>query len=175
MSEAIRKIRDTSNLLKVQEKSCTQCAIGFYFPFQRLKNWHITITNYGVISYFWHAVENYCNGSKSCQTFTSVFRKYLPALKKYPAKYIYEPWKAPLTVQQAAGCLIGKDYPKPIVDHTKVVKVNLAKMKDAREKQYAGSSKQGLYFTPIVSSFIYFERVLVEQCNIGVFLLCVTV
>ncbi|KAK2553231.1 Cryptochrome-1 [Acropora cervicornis] len=70
-------------------------------------------------------------------------KKYLPALKKYPAKYIYEPWKAPLTVQQAAGCLIGKDYPKPIVDHTKVVKVNLAKMKDAREKQYGGSSEQG--------------------------------
>lgn len=101
------------------------------------------------------------------------FRKYLPALKKYPAKYIYEPWKAPLTVQQAAGCLIGKDYPKPIVDHTKVVKVNLAKMKDAREKQYGGSSEQGLYFTPILSSFIYFERVLVEQSYNGISLLSV--
>lgn len=103
------------------------------------------------------------------------FRKYLPALKKYPAKYIYEPWKAPLTVQQAAGCLIGKDYPKPIVDHTKVVKVNLAKMKDAREKQYGGSSEQGLYFTPILSSFIYFERVLVEQSYNGISLLSVKI
>ena len=101
------------------------------------------------------------------------FRKYLPALKKYPAKYIYEPWKAPLTVQQAAGCLIGKDYPKPIVDHTKVVKVNLAKMKDTREKQYGGSSEQGLYLTPILSSFIYVERVLVEQSYNGISLLSV--
>ncbi|KAL4175562.1 hypothetical protein KRP22_000527 [Phytophthora ramorum] len=44
-------------------------------------------------------------------------RKYVPALSKMPVKYIYEPWKAPMTVQHAAGCLIGKDYPFPIVDH----------------------------------------------------------
>lgn len=35
----------------------------------------------------------------------------------YPPKYIWEPWKAPLSVQEAAGCIIGKDYPAPIVDH----------------------------------------------------------
>jgi cryptochrome len=29
-----------------------------------------------------------------------------------PAKYIFEPWIAPLAVQQAAGCIIGKDYPQ---------------------------------------------------------------
>ncbi|EGZ20898.1 DNA photolyase [Phytophthora sojae] len=44
-------------------------------------------------------------------------KKYIPALKKFPAKYIYEPWKAPLTLQHAAGCRIGKDYPSPIVAH----------------------------------------------------------
>ncbi|GAB9470428.1 hypothetical protein Gpo141_00007673 [Globisporangium polare] len=45
-------------------------------------------------------------------------RKYVPALRKMPARYIFEPWKAPLSVQRTAGCLIGKDYPFPIVDHT---------------------------------------------------------
>ncbi|CAH0518271.1 unnamed protein product [Peronospora belbahrii] len=44
-------------------------------------------------------------------------RKYVPALSKMPVKYIYEPWKAPMTVQHAAGCLIGKEYPFPIADH----------------------------------------------------------
>jgi len=34
-------------------------------------------------------------------------RKYLPVLKKFPDNYIYEPWKAPLSVQKAAGCIIG--------------------------------------------------------------------
>jgi cryptochrome len=44
-------------------------------------------------------------------------RKWVPALSKMPAKYIYEPWKAPLKVQQHAGCIIGKDYPEPMIDH----------------------------------------------------------
>ncbi|KAG2432367.1 hypothetical protein HYH02_012940 [Chlamydomonas schloesseri] len=44
-------------------------------------------------------------------------RKFLPVLKDMPAKYIYEPWTAPLEVQRKAGCVIGKDYPAPIVDH----------------------------------------------------------
>jgi deoxyribodipyrimidine photolyase len=34
-------------------------------------------------------------------------KHYVPALRKYPAKYIYEPWKAPLSVQREAGCIIG--------------------------------------------------------------------
>lgn len=44
-------------------------------------------------------------------------RKYVPALRKMPARYIFEPWKAPLSVQRTVGCLIGKDYPFPVVDH----------------------------------------------------------
>jgi hypothetical protein len=34
-------------------------------------------------------------------------RKYLPQLAKYPSKYIYSPWEAPLSVQKAAGCIVG--------------------------------------------------------------------
>lgn len=30
-----------------------------------------------------------------------------------PKRYIYEPWTAPAEVQRKAGCIIGKDYPKP--------------------------------------------------------------
>jgi len=44
-------------------------------------------------------------------------KKHCPQLKKLPAKYIYEPWTAPKTAQIACGVVIGKDYPKPIVDH----------------------------------------------------------
>lgn len=58
-------------------------------------------------------------------------RRYIPALKDMPAKYIYEPWTAPLAVQEKANCIIGKDYPKPIVDHAAVMKVNMEKMKAA--------------------------------------------
>jgi cryptochrome len=57
----------------------------------------------------------------------------LPVLAKMPDKYIYEPWKAPLDVQRAAGCIIGKDYPAPIVDHETASKANM----DKHAKAYA--------------------------------------
>ena len=60
-------------------------------------------------------------------------RRYVPKLAKYPAKYIYEPWKAPLDVQAACNCIIGKDYPNPIVDHAIVSQENMNKMKKAYE------------------------------------------
>ena len=50
-------------------------------------------------------------------------------LKNYPTKYIHEPWTAPDQVQRAARCLVGKDYPLPIVDHIEVARVNQERMK----------------------------------------------
>merc|ERR1712217_873917 len=68
-------------------------------------------------------------------------RKYVPILKKYPAKYIYEPWEAPLTVQKAAGCIIGTDYPRPVVKHETVVKENMGKMKAAYDAAKANTDQ----------------------------------
>ena len=75
--------------------------------------------------------------------FCFVFRKYVPVLKKYPQKYIYEPWTAPQSVQKEAGCVIGKDYPRPIVDHKVVVKNNITRMKKARADHYGDSIDEG--------------------------------
>jgi deoxyribodipyrimidine photo-lyase len=44
-------------------------------------------------------------------------RRYLPELAKVPDQYLAEPWKMPLGLQRHCGCVIGKDYPAPIVDH----------------------------------------------------------
>jgi len=44
-------------------------------------------------------------------------RKYVPELKKVPDAYISEPWNMPPLEQQLAGCIIGEDYPEPIVNH----------------------------------------------------------
>eukprot|EP00667_Euglena_gracilis_P004345 EG_transcript_4365 len=60
-------------------------------------------------------------------------RHYLPVLKDMPAKYIYEPWKAPIAVQRNARCVVGVDYPRPIVDHAKARDLNLQRMKAAYE------------------------------------------
>ncbi|PRW57446.1 deoxyribodipyrimidine photo-lyase [Chlorella sorokiniana] len=42
-------------------------------------------------------------------------RKYVPELARVPKQHLAEPWKMPLAAQQAAGCIIGRDYPAPVV------------------------------------------------------------
>ena len=44
-------------------------------------------------------------------------RRYVPELREVPDRYLAEPWTMPDDVQRAAGCVIGTDYPEPIVDH----------------------------------------------------------
>jgi hypothetical protein len=58
-----------------------------------------------------------------------------------PTQYIFEPWTAPLSVQKQAGCIIGQDYPHPIVQHDVVSKENMAKMKAAYSAGKKGDSK----------------------------------
>ena len=69
-------------------------------------------------------------------------RKFLPQLSKFPDKFIYEPWKAPLKIQKECGCIIGKDYPLPIVDHALVSKQNISKHKLAYDNSDAPPSKK---------------------------------
>ena len=44
-------------------------------------------------------------------------RKWLPELARMPDRYVHAPWTAPADVQRDSGCVIGRDYPAPIVDH----------------------------------------------------------
>lgn len=43
-------------------------------------------------------------------------RHYVPELAKLPQKYLFAPWRAPQDVLDKAGIVLGKTYPKPIVD-----------------------------------------------------------
>ncbi|HEY6237013.1 MAG TPA: deoxyribodipyrimidine photo-lyase, partial [Candidatus Elarobacter sp.] len=44
-------------------------------------------------------------------------RAMLPALRGVPVKYVHEPWTIPPLLQAELGCVIGRDYPAPIIDH----------------------------------------------------------
>ena len=46
-----------------------------------------------------------------------------------PTRYIHEPWVAPEAVQQSARCIIGRDYPMPMVDHSKASQINIERIK----------------------------------------------
>uniref|UniRef100_A0A182W183 Photolyase/cryptochrome alpha/beta domain-containing protein n=1 Tax=Anopheles minimus TaxID=112268 RepID=A0A182W183_9DIPT len=56
-------------------------------------------------------------------------RRYLPVLKNFPTRFIHEPWNASESVQRAAKCLIGKDYPLPMVNHAIASRANMERIK----------------------------------------------
>jgi deoxyribodipyrimidine photo-lyase len=47
----------------------------------------------------------------------SFIRRFVPELANVPNQFIHNPWMMPPDMQKRLGCLIGKDYPAPIVDH----------------------------------------------------------
>jgi len=60
-------------------------------------------------------------------------KKYLPQLKNMPLRYLFNPWTAPEHIQKEAGCIIGEDYPHPIVDHKFVSRRNAAWMEEFKQ------------------------------------------
>jgi deoxyribodipyrimidine photo-lyase len=60
-------------------------------------------------------------------------RRYLPELAAVPDKYLHAPWTLPATEQQRLGCVIGRDYPAPIVDHGVQRTLALALFKQAAQ------------------------------------------
>jgi deoxyribodipyrimidine photo-lyase len=49
-------------------------------------------------------------------------RRWVPELAGVPPAYVHMPWTMPADVQRAAGCVIGRDYPAPLVDHAAAVR-----------------------------------------------------
>ncbi|HEX4465674.1 MAG TPA: deoxyribodipyrimidine photo-lyase [Solirubrobacteraceae bacterium] len=57
----------------------------------------------------------------------SYVRRYLPALREVPDLHLGEPWRMPDELQRSIGCVIGEDYPAPIVDHLEARRAALAR------------------------------------------------
>ena len=54
-------------------------------------------------------------------------RRYLPQLAAFNDKEIHAPWLASADRQRATGCVIGRDYPAPVVDHAAARQRTLAR------------------------------------------------
>jgi deoxyribodipyrimidine photo-lyase len=44
-------------------------------------------------------------------------RRWVPELSRIPLEFLQEPWKMDTLMQQETGCILGRDYPMPVVDH----------------------------------------------------------
>ncbi|MFN7778324.1 MAG: cryptochrome/photolyase family protein, partial [Betaproteobacteria bacterium] len=60
-------------------------------------------------------------------------KRYLPQLAGFTANEIHAPWEVPPLRQQAAGCVVGSDYPLPIVDHAQARARTLARYAVVKE------------------------------------------
>ena len=68
-------------------------------------------------------------------------RRHVPELGRVPDRYIHAPWNLPGLDQQAAGVVIGRDYPSPIVDHAVQREKALAMYKAVKQEPAAMAAK----------------------------------
>ena len=61
-------------------------------------------------------------------------RRYVPELERIAGKDIHAPWRLDADAQARAGCVIGRDYPAPIVDHAAARQRTLARYAAARRR-----------------------------------------
>jgi deoxyribodipyrimidine photo-lyase len=58
-------------------------------------------------------------------------RRHVPELRAVPHDALREPWRMPAALQRECGCIIGRDYPAPIVDHLAARRAALARYAEA--------------------------------------------
>jgi deoxyribodipyrimidine photo-lyase len=61
-------------------------------------------------------------------------RRWCPELATVPDLYIHTPWLMPREAEDAAGLVIGVDYPAPIVDHEIAIKAAREQIKKVRAR-----------------------------------------
>jgi deoxyribodipyrimidine photo-lyase len=59
-------------------------------------------------------------------------RRWVPELRRVPNAFLAEPWRMPRDLALECGCVVGSDYPRPIVDHAIARREALARYAGAR-------------------------------------------
>ena len=71
--------------------------------------------------------------------------RWVPELADMPPEHLGEPWKLPPLLQQDMGCVIGRDYPLPIVDHLKAYRAARDRMHAFKKTDAARAESRRVY------------------------------
>ncbi len=63
-------------------------------------------------------------------------REWVPELAAVSDDFIHEPWLMPTVVQSDSRCVVGRDYPRPIVDHKEAVKQARGHFSELRKRHH---------------------------------------
>lgn len=77
----------------------------------------------------WFRIFNPVTQSEKFDGDGQFIRRYCPELAKFDNRRIHAPWLASALEQKMAGCVIGRDYPAPVVDHAAAREATLARFK----------------------------------------------
>ncbi len=72
-------------------------------------------------------------------------RSWISELNRVPDEYIHEPWKMPASIQTESDCVIGVDYPHPIVDEASTRKEGVRMTYAARRGDEAREASKRVY------------------------------
>ena len=75
----------------------------------------------------WFRIFNPVTQSRRFDPEGAFIRRWVPELARVPDAHVHAPWDLGLHEQQAAGCVIGRDYPAPVVRHEEARQRTLAR------------------------------------------------
>lgn len=62
-------------------------------------------------------------------------RRWCPELRLVPDSWLHQPWLMPLNLQQQYGCVLGKDYPTPIVELQQAMRLAKQRLTECKQQQ----------------------------------------
>ncbi|HUN66361.1 MAG TPA: deoxyribodipyrimidine photo-lyase [Bacteroidota bacterium] len=83
----------------------------------------------------WFRIFNPVVQGKKFDASGAYVRYYVPELARVPDQYIHEPWNMPIEIQRRTGCVIGKQYPFPVVNHEEQRRMTIKSFGALRNRQ----------------------------------------
>jgi deoxyribodipyrimidine photo-lyase len=82
----------------------------------------------------WFRIFNPVTQSRRFDPDGAYIRRWVPELARVPDAYVHAPWEMALATQQTASCIVGQDYPAPIVRHEEARQRTIARYRAVRTR-----------------------------------------